>query len=158
MVQTQKPCLQAQKKSRMKLKYAFLTLILIFITCKSSKLNQKLNEIIEIGESRTCEDKGGKFHSTKIRKDSTIAISGTRVNSDTLKYATDKNQWKKLSKLLNKKDFIKLTVGKNVGQLSSDGCINFIYIKTIDSTINRTGYNVNFKIIDKVNSIEELME
>ena len=140
------------------LKISFLILTLISISCSSSKSDRFQNKIIVIGESKVCGDKGGRFHHTRINKDSTITISGTRWNknlNDTLKFKTGEYDWKKLTKILNVNDFIKLKSGV-IGNLYADGCTKSVYIQTKDSTFSKPGLGF-YKSIQEAKTINDLI-
>jgi len=127
-----------------------LTLILLslIINCKPLKRFSPSSEIIEIYNSSKCGDKGGKFSSLQIRKDSTILISNTRNLTDTLKNITDPVIWDKMVKLLNVKDFEKFA-SSSIGNLPSN-CISTFAIKTKDTIITKSGIIFNNRIEESV--------
>lgn len=136
-------------------KFIFSFFYLFIIGCNL----KQTNKIIEIGESSSCGDKGGRFHSTIIRQDFTTKISGGRINvkaTDTLISKTDKNDWKKLISILNVKDFTKLKDGIN-GNMEADGCEEEFYIKTNDSIYFKKGLNF-FKNINNSESLNDLLQ
>lgn len=96
---------------------------------------QKKSEIIEISNSSKCGDKGGRFFSKIVRKDSTFIVSGNRLsNTVSKKYLTDSIKWNELINLLNIEDFKKIKSEKiknNV--MMHDGCISTYTLKTNDS-------------------------
>ena len=136
--------------------------VLIFIyaicACNSTRNYRVVNEIIELGDSKVCGDKGGRFQYTQIRKDSTIKITGSRWNpklNDTIKIRTSQADWKKLTRIISVSDFEKLIPGYN-GNLMSDGCIKRVYLKTTDSTYAKGGLNL-MDNLDSAKKIEELI-
>ena len=136
------------------------THILILISsliynCKSIKRLSTLNEVVEIYSWNKCGDKGGRFRSLKIRKDSTIMISGTRNLTDTIKNKTDYLKWKKMTELLNVEDFTKFKSGQ-IGNLQSEGCISGISIKTKDSIYSKSGIIFN-KLIEESETIDDFI-
>nr|WP_288935653.1 hypothetical protein [uncultured Allomuricauda sp.] len=143
-----------KKRSIYYILISLLTISLIS-NCKSQKGISISDEIVEIHSWNRCEDKDVKFHSLKIRMDSTMMISGTLSSIDTLKDKTEITKWKKMTELLNVEDFLKFE-SKGTVNLKSDNCKTGISIKTKNSIYTKTGVIFN-KLIEESETINDLI-